>query len=192
VVGWTEGNRPWLGALLLGYYDPEGRLVYAGRHPFGYRACVDEVEPRPLPIGASVARRGRKSSAPDRPTTISVSVSKGRSCAASRSSSRIEILQRRLDLGENPRRDAGGKTAKKPGFHVLPSPIQDGSAIVALRSGLAKGLEAAPLGHREAGELPPDSSRERVSDARHASRPLARNWRENERFPGGVRSSVDA
>src|ERR1700720_60 len=33
VVGWTdpEGSRPWLGALLLGYYDPDGRLVYAGR-----------------------------------------------------------------------------------------------------------------------------------------------------------------
>ena len=33
VVGWTdpEGSRPYLGALLLGYYDPNGRLVYAGR-----------------------------------------------------------------------------------------------------------------------------------------------------------------
>ena len=33
VVGWTdpEGARPWLGALLLAYHDPEGRLVYAGR-----------------------------------------------------------------------------------------------------------------------------------------------------------------
>jgi len=33
VVGWTdpEGSRPWLGALLLGYYDPDGQLVYAGR-----------------------------------------------------------------------------------------------------------------------------------------------------------------
>ena len=33
VVGWTdpEGKRPFLGALLLGYYDPDGRLVYAGR-----------------------------------------------------------------------------------------------------------------------------------------------------------------
>ena len=33
MVGWTdpEGARPWLGALLLAYYDPEGRLVYAGR-----------------------------------------------------------------------------------------------------------------------------------------------------------------
>ena len=33
VVGWTdpEGRRPYLGALLLAYYDPGGRLVYAGR-----------------------------------------------------------------------------------------------------------------------------------------------------------------
>ena len=33
MVGWTdpEGSRPWLGALLLAYYDPDGRLVYAGR-----------------------------------------------------------------------------------------------------------------------------------------------------------------
>jgi DNA ligase D-like protein (predicted ligase) len=33
VVGWTEpeGRRPWLGALLLAYYEPDGHLVYAGR-----------------------------------------------------------------------------------------------------------------------------------------------------------------
>jgi bifunctional non-homologous end joining protein LigD len=33
VVGWTdpEGSRPRLGALLLAYYDPDNRLVYAGR-----------------------------------------------------------------------------------------------------------------------------------------------------------------
>ena len=33
VVGWTdpEGSRPWLGALLLAYYDHDARLVYAGR-----------------------------------------------------------------------------------------------------------------------------------------------------------------
>ena len=33
VVGWTdpEGRRPFLGALLLAYYDPDGRLIYAGR-----------------------------------------------------------------------------------------------------------------------------------------------------------------
>jgi ATP-dependent DNA ligase len=33
VIGWTdpEGARPYLGALLLGYHDPDGRLVFAGR-----------------------------------------------------------------------------------------------------------------------------------------------------------------
>ena len=33
MVGWTdpEGAQPWLGALLLAYYDPDDRLVYAGR-----------------------------------------------------------------------------------------------------------------------------------------------------------------
>jgi bifunctional non-homologous end joining protein LigD len=33
VIGWTdpEGSRLFLGALLLGYYDPDGRLAYAGR-----------------------------------------------------------------------------------------------------------------------------------------------------------------
>jgi bifunctional non-homologous end joining protein LigD len=33
VVGWTdpEGSRPFLGALLLAYYDLDGRLAYAGR-----------------------------------------------------------------------------------------------------------------------------------------------------------------
>jgi ATP-dependent DNA ligase len=33
VVGWSdpEGSRHRIGALLLGYYTPEGNLVYAGR-----------------------------------------------------------------------------------------------------------------------------------------------------------------
>jgi ATP-dependent DNA ligase len=33
VVGWTdpEGSRPYLGALLLGYFTDDGKLVYAGR-----------------------------------------------------------------------------------------------------------------------------------------------------------------
>ena len=39
VVGWTdpEGSRPWLGALLVAYYDPDGRLVYAGRAGTGIK-----------------------------------------------------------------------------------------------------------------------------------------------------------
>jgi hypothetical protein len=39
VVGWTdpEGSRPYLGALLLAYYDPDERLVYAGRAGAGIK-----------------------------------------------------------------------------------------------------------------------------------------------------------
>jgi len=39
VVGWTdpEGSRPYLGALLLAYYDPDERLVYAGRAGTGIK-----------------------------------------------------------------------------------------------------------------------------------------------------------
>ena len=39
VVGWTdpEGSRPWFGALLLGYYDPDGRLAFAGRAGTGIK-----------------------------------------------------------------------------------------------------------------------------------------------------------
>jgi bifunctional non-homologous end joining protein LigD len=42
VVGWTdpEGSRPWLGALLLAYYDPDNRLIYAGRAGTG----IDHAE----------------------------------------------------------------------------------------------------------------------------------------------------
>ena len=33
IVGWCdpEGSRPHLGALLLGYYTDDGKLIYAGR-----------------------------------------------------------------------------------------------------------------------------------------------------------------
>ena len=42
MVGWTEpeGRRPYLGALLLRYYDPDGRLIYAGRAGTG----IDNAE----------------------------------------------------------------------------------------------------------------------------------------------------
>ncbi len=56
VVGWTEpeGSRPFIGALLLGYYDPGGKLIYAGRVGTGMRA--DQLEDllrrlRPLQTG---------------------------------------------------------------------------------------------------------------------------------------------
>jgi DNA ligase D-like protein (predicted ligase) len=42
VVGWSdpEGSRPHLGALLLGYYTDDGKLVYAGRVGTGMQVKV--------------------------------------------------------------------------------------------------------------------------------------------------------
>jgi bifunctional non-homologous end joining protein LigD len=53
VVGWTdpEGSRPWLGALLVAYYDPDGRLVYAGRAGTGMkRAELERLWRRLQPL----------------------------------------------------------------------------------------------------------------------------------------------
>jgi DNA ligase D-like protein (predicted ligase) len=56
VVGWTdpEGTRPWLGALLLAYYDPDGRLVYAGRAGTGIKqAELERLWRRLQPLAVS-------------------------------------------------------------------------------------------------------------------------------------------
>jgi bifunctional non-homologous end joining protein LigD len=56
VVGWTdpEGVRPWLGALLLAYYDSDGRLVYAGRVGGGIsRAELERLWWRLQPLATS-------------------------------------------------------------------------------------------------------------------------------------------
>jgi ATP-dependent DNA ligase len=56
VVGWTdpEGSRPWLGALLLAYYDPDGRLVYAGRAGTGIKqAELERLWQRLQPLSIS-------------------------------------------------------------------------------------------------------------------------------------------
>ena len=56
VVGWTdpEGRRPWLGALLLAYYDPDGRLVYAGRASTGINTAeLERLWRRLQPLAVS-------------------------------------------------------------------------------------------------------------------------------------------
>src|ERR1700756_4452615 len=52
IVGYTdpEASRPYLGALLLGYYTDDGRLLYAGRAGGGMSRAVlkrlyDTLEP---------------------------------------------------------------------------------------------------------------------------------------------------
>jgi bifunctional non-homologous end joining protein LigD len=60
VVGWTDpkGSRPWLGALLLAYYDPDGRLVYAGRAGTGIKqAELERLWHRLQPLATDDAAR---------------------------------------------------------------------------------------------------------------------------------------
>jgi ATP-dependent DNA ligase len=56
VVGWTdpEGTRPYLGALLLAYYDPQRRLVYAGRAGTGIKqAELERLRRKLQPLAVS-------------------------------------------------------------------------------------------------------------------------------------------
>ena len=49
-----EGSRPWLGALLLACYDPDGRLVYAGRVGTGIgQAELERLWRRLQPLATS-------------------------------------------------------------------------------------------------------------------------------------------
>ncbi len=57
VVGWTdpEGSRPRLGALLLAYYAPDGRLTYAGRAGTGMKGTeLERVWRRLQPLGTDM------------------------------------------------------------------------------------------------------------------------------------------
>ncbi len=69
VVGWTdpEGSRPHLGALLLGYYTDDGKLVYAGRGGTGtpekvladLRRRLDPLARKSSPLSAPPPRKTR-------------------------------------------------------------------------------------------------------------------------------------
>jgi hypothetical protein len=66
VVGWSdpEGSRPHLGALLLGYYTDDGKLIYAGRAGTGMpvkvladlRRRLDPLARKTSPLSASPPR----------------------------------------------------------------------------------------------------------------------------------------
>jgi bifunctional non-homologous end joining protein LigD len=69
VVGWSdpEGSRPLLGALLLGYYTDDGKLVYAGRVGTGMpvkvladlRRRLDPLARKTSPLSAPPPRSTR-------------------------------------------------------------------------------------------------------------------------------------
>jgi bifunctional non-homologous end joining protein LigD len=53
VIGWTdpEGSRPYIGAPLLAYYDPNRRLIYAGRVGSGINTAeLQRLWPRLQPL----------------------------------------------------------------------------------------------------------------------------------------------
>jgi hypothetical protein len=72
IVGWTdpEGSRPYLGALLLGYYTDDGKLVYAGRAGGGMSVAVlKKLHTTLAPLAISkmpLQRRHRKPTASGR------------------------------------------------------------------------------------------------------------------------------
>ena len=69
IVGWSdpEGSRPHLGALLLGYYTDDGKLIYAGRVGTGMpikvladlRRRLDPVARRTSPLNVLPLRKTR-------------------------------------------------------------------------------------------------------------------------------------
>jgi bifunctional non-homologous end joining protein LigD len=69
IVGWSdpEGTRPYLGALLLGYYTDDGRLIYAGRVGTGMpvkvladlRRRLDPLARRTSPLSVPPTRSTR-------------------------------------------------------------------------------------------------------------------------------------
>jgi bifunctional non-homologous end joining protein LigD len=65
VVGWSdpEGSRPYLGALLLGYYTDDGKLIYAGRvgtgMPVKVLADLDPLARKTSPLSVLPLRSTR-------------------------------------------------------------------------------------------------------------------------------------
>ena len=69
IVGWSdpEGSRPHLGALLLGYYTDDGKLIYAGRVGTGMpikvladlRRRLDPLARKTSPLSAPPSRKTR-------------------------------------------------------------------------------------------------------------------------------------
>jgi hypothetical protein len=57
IVGWSdpEGTRPHLGALLLGYYTDDGKLIYAGRVGTGMPVALRSAIRKMMKIAATAA-----------------------------------------------------------------------------------------------------------------------------------------
>jgi ATP-dependent DNA ligase len=98
LVGWTEpeGRRPWLGALLLAYYDSDGKLIYAGRAGTGMNdAELERLWRRLQPLAAE--KMPLDQPPPRQPVRIAAG-SKPRALGAARARRRGKIPD--LDRGQ--------------------------------------------------------------------------------------------
>src|SRR5262249_47688902 len=114
--------------------------------PFRHRFCVEEVEPGRHRLQQTKTQRRRKRRPPDMPDNdlrVRQQRDKMRDVALIVEDRRF---QRRLDLGENSRRDRRGEMAEKQGFHLaLPSQPTVKARLSAFSASHGKELEAALL-----------------------------------------------
>ena len=71
-----SSDTPFGGALLLGYYDPDGRLIYAGRAGTGIDYPELERLWRPPPAAGYVRHAARRAAAARRPVRRALTLSR--------------------------------------------------------------------------------------------------------------------
>jgi ATP-dependent DNA ligase len=95
VVG-PEGRRPWLGALLLAYYGPDGRLVYAGRVGTGIKLAELERLWRRLQPLVIDKMRWTRATAPIQPLWVTTDIEpRALGAARARGRGQVSDLDRR-------------------------------------------------------------------------------------------------
>ena len=79
IVGWSdpEGSRPYVGALLLGYFEPDGRLVYAGRVGTGMSQKTLTTLHKRLAAAGDQDNASRRSSASRQPLRQALGIGQG-------------------------------------------------------------------------------------------------------------------
>jgi hypothetical protein len=145
VAGWTEpeGSRPYLGALLLAYYDPHGRLIYAGRVGTG----IDNAE-----LGR-LWRRLQPLATDRMPLDVPLRLAPGaqpRPLGAARAGRRGEVPD--LDRGQSAapfvyeglREDKPAKEVRRPVTHPKPAAASSATALLETAAGVI--IRASPGG----------------------------------------------
>ena len=92
----------------------------ANRDTFRDRFSIEEIEPGRHGLKQAKARRGRERRSPDMPDDDFRFREQRRKVFGVLLIVEDRTFQRGLHLGENARRDSGGKVTEKQGFHSLP------------------------------------------------------------------------